>query len=62
MNTGTDTIRLEITEDEYRILGGLVRDAIVRTPTGAKRNLLTDMNIKMLRNADASRYSDLIRD
>lgn len=49
-----------LNEAEYRIMRKLVSDAILATPSGDTRNLLTDINIKLMRDAEASGFQHLV--
>lgn len=47
-------------EVEYRAMRKLVSDAILATPSGEARNLLTVINIKLMRDAEASGFQHLV--
>jgi len=54
------SIIISLNEAEYLAMRKLVSDAILMTPSGKARNLLTEVNIKLMRDADASGFSHLV--
>ena len=49
-----------LNEIEYLAMRKLVADAILATPSGDARNTLTNINIKLMRDADASGFRHLV--
>ncbi len=47
-------------EAEYLAMRQLVSDAILATPSGEARNLFTNINIKLMRDAEASGFRHLV--
>ena len=52
-------ILVALTEEQYLCLRKMAESAINRTPTGEERNLMTEVNIVLMRDADASGFPHL---
>jgi hypothetical protein len=59
MTQSPKSIIVSFSEAEYLVMRKLVSDAILKTSSGEARNLLTDVNIKLMRDAEASGFQHL---